>query len=105
MKASGRRDDVGGAVAVHVACREREPSMRDLLEGRELAEESACVGVEDLDHGPPPGGTADDDLGEAIAVEIAHGQGDTPAVAVTEGEESARHCAGLPTDHFQTPPA
>ena len=72
----GRDDEVGLAVAVDVAGRDVDATGEGRLEGIDRKEHGVRNTVEDFDVRRPAGAGADDQVGDAIAVEIGGGGAD-----------------------------
>src|SRR5262249_47237413 len=89
--------DVGPAIVVRVARGKREPAVEHTSEGRDAAQE-LTGGAEDLDLGTPAGGTAGDDLRDAVAAQVRRGQGDSAGVFAAECVEAANDGTGRPID-------
>src|SRR5207245_523452 len=71
--ASGAADHVGEAVAVHVAGRDADAAGEVQVVGEEVVEDGTVLATEDGDVGPAAGVGADDDVGVAVAVDVAGG--------------------------------
>src|SRR5262249_21065789 len=66
--------------------------------GEEVADQGPGLAVEDLDAGAAAGAGADEDVGDAVVVNVAHGDADAAGEAGVEGEEAIQELAGGAVD-------
>ena len=92
---AGTDDDVGLAVAVHVAGRQEQATGEGRREGIEGGQQAEALAVEDGDLGAAAGSGGGDDVGEAVAVDVAGGDADAAGEGGRGGVEAGDLAAVL----------
>ena len=95
---AGAGDDVGAAVAVDVAGGDADAAGEAGGVGEEARRSARCRlgAAEDLDMRPAAGAGAGDDVGEAVAVDVAGGDEDAAGERGAVGEEAREVATTLP---------
>src|SRR5204862_6308688 len=99
------RDNPDGSTAAEGARGHVDPTGEARVVGEETRQQRKVLAAEDLDVRAAAGAGPGDDVGEAVAVDVAHGHVDAAAEAGVVGEEGADEGAGLAVDDLEVRPA
>src|SRR5437016_2762531 len=85
---AGTGDDIREAIAVDVAGRHINAAVETCIEGHEFAQQFSVGSIKDSDVRTAAGSRAGDDVGCAVAVDVAGGDADASPEARIVGEEA-----------------